>query len=48
MWATDWPIIEDRAAYAQALRVVRDDMSFLNADDRRWMLSGTIQRVWPF
>jgi L-fuconolactonase len=48
MWATDWPIIEDRAAYAQALRVVRDDMSFLNADDRRWMLSGTIERVWPF
>jgi predicted TIM-barrel fold metal-dependent hydrolase len=48
MWATDWPIVEDRATYAQALRVVRDDMSFLNAEDRRWMLSGTIERVWPF
>jgi L-fuconolactonase len=48
MWATDWPIVEDRATYAQALSVVRDDMSFLNADDRRWMLSKTIQRVWPF
>lgn len=48
MWATDWPIIEDHATYAQALRVVRDDMSFLNADDLRWMLSGSIERVWPF
>jgi L-fuconolactonase len=48
MWATDWPIVEDRANYAQALSVVRDDMSFLNADDRRWMLSRTIERVWPF
>jgi L-fuconolactonase len=48
MWATDWPIVEDRATYAQALSVVRDDMRFLNASDRRWMLSGTIERVWPF
>lgn len=48
MWATDWPIVEDRATYAQALSVVRDDMRFLNADDRRWMLSRTIERVWPF
>jgi predicted TIM-barrel fold metal-dependent hydrolase len=48
MWATDWPIIEDRATYAQALSVVRDDMRFLNADDRRWMLSKTVERVWPF
>jgi L-fuconolactonase len=48
MWATDWPIVEDRSTYAKALSVVRDDMSFLNVDDRRWMLSRTIERVWPF
>ena len=49
MWATDWPIIENsHASYAQALRVVRDDMKFLNDDDKRWMLSQTIERVWPF
>jgi len=48
MWATDWPIIEQSGArYEQALRVVRDEMSFLNADDKRWMLSKTIERVWP-
>jgi L-fuconolactonase len=49
MWATDWPIIENsHARYEQALALVRDDMKFLNADDRAWMLSKTIERVWPF
>jgi L-fuconolactonase len=48
MWATDWPIVESHATYAQALSVVRDDMRFLNADDLRWILSKTIERVWPF
>jgi predicted TIM-barrel fold metal-dependent hydrolase len=49
MWATDWPIIEQsHATYSQALSVVRDEMKFLNADDLRWILSKTIERVWPF
>jgi L-fuconolactonase len=48
MWATDWPIIEGFSQYDKALSVVRDSMSFLNADDRHWMLSKTIERVWPF
>ena len=50
MWATDWPIGEQTtdATYARALSVVRDDMKFLNDDDKRWMLSKTIERVWPF
>jgi len=48
MWATDWPIIEQTARYEQALTVVRDDMAFLNAEDKGWMLSKTIERVWPF
>lgn len=48
MWATDWPIVEDRSTYSRALSVVRDEMHFLNAEDRRWMLSKTIERVWPF
>jgi L-fuconolactonase len=50
MWATDWPIVEQtaNASYARALSVVRDDMKFLNDDDKRWMLSKTIERVWPF
>ena len=48
MWATDWPIVENVATYEQALTVVRDDMKFLNDDDKSWILNKTIQRVWPF
>jgi L-fuconolactonase len=48
MWGTDWPIIESAAKYTQALSVVRDDMKFLNDEDKTWMLSKTIERVWPF
>jgi predicted TIM-barrel fold metal-dependent hydrolase len=50
MWATDWPIVENTsgASYTRALTVVRDEMKFLNADDKSWMMSKTIERVWPF
>jgi predicted TIM-barrel fold metal-dependent hydrolase len=49
MWGTDWPIIENsNAKYEQALTVVRDDMKFLNADDKSWLLSKSVERVWPF
>ncbi len=48
MWATDWPLVEQVSTYARALSVVRDDMKFLNAEDKRWILSRTIERVWPF
>jgi L-fuconolactonase len=49
MWATDWPIIENSGAkYEQALSVVRDEMKFLNAEDKEWMLSKSIEEVWKF
>ena len=48
MWATDWPVCLPHATYAQTLQVVRDDMPFLNVEDKHWMLSKTIERVWPF
>ena len=48
MWATDWPIVEITSTYTRALSVVRDEMKFLNNDDRAWMMSKTIERVWPF
>lgn len=47
MWGTDWPIAKQRATYRQRLTVVRDQMSFLNEDDKRWILSDTVARVWP-
>jgi predicted TIM-barrel fold metal-dependent hydrolase len=48
MWATDWPIIEGWSTYDKALTVVRDEMNFLNAEDLSWILSKSIERVWPF
>jgi L-fuconolactonase len=48
MWATDWPISENSTTYAKTLSVVRDDMKFLNAEDKRWLLSKTVERVWAF
>ena len=36
MWATDWPIIENsNTTYDKALTVVRDEMKFLNDDDKQ-------------
>jgi len=48
MWGTDWPVSEHRAKYGQTLAVVRDEMKFLNDDDKSWILSKTVERVWPF
>lgn len=48
MWGTDWPLVERHCGYAGALKVVRDEMKFLNEEDKRWMLSATIERVWRF
>src|SRR5260370_139522 len=45
MWATDWPIVERVASYTKALTVVRDEMKFLNDDDRRWILFRTVTSV---
>jgi predicted TIM-barrel fold metal-dependent hydrolase len=48
MWATDWPIVENVSTYEKALQVVRDEMKFLNAEDKKWIMNKTIERVWPF
>jgi predicted TIM-barrel fold metal-dependent hydrolase len=48
MWGTDWPVSESHTTYDKTLTLVRDDMKFLSADDKSWILSRTIERVWPF
>ncbi len=48
MWGTDWPLVEAHCGYGKALAIVKDEMDFLNAEDRSWILSRTVQRVWPF
>lgn len=48
MWGTDWPIVEAHCGYAKALAMVRDEMKFLNEEDKSWMLSRTVERVWKW
>jgi len=48
MWGTDWPLVENYCGYARALALVRDEMKFLNEEDKSWMLSRTVEKVWPF
>ena len=48
MAGTDWPLVEGYCGYARAVAIVRDQMHFLNDDDKSWMMSKTIERVWPF
>jgi L-fuconolactonase len=48
LWATDWPIVEAHCGYAKALAMVRDEMKFLNEEDKSWMLSRTVERVWKW
>jgi len=46
MWGTDWPLVEGYCGYGKALAMVRDEMAFLNDEDKRWMLSQTVRRVF--
>jgi predicted TIM-barrel fold metal-dependent hydrolase len=48
VWGTDWPVHEKQTIYAKILSVVRDDMKFLNEDDKSWILSKTVQKLWAF
>lgn len=48
MWASDWPVDLRWTTYDKTLSVVRDDMKFLNADDKVWILGRTALQVWPF
>jgi predicted TIM-barrel fold metal-dependent hydrolase len=48
MWGTDWPMVEKSCGYEKALRVVRDEMPFLSAQDKQWILCDTVRRLWRF
>jgi L-fuconolactonase len=48
MWGTDWPISLKQVTYPQAVELFRDHLDFFTPDDRAWMLSKTVQQVWPF
>jgi predicted TIM-barrel fold metal-dependent hydrolase len=45
---TDWPISEKYCSYAEAIGLAREHISFLSAEDRRWICGRTAEQVWPF
>ena len=48
MWATNWPVSLAQLPYARIVELYRGHMSFLAPEERHEILSGTVQRVWPF
>jgi predicted TIM-barrel fold metal-dependent hydrolase len=48
MWGTDWPMVEQKCGYAKALAIVRDELKFLTAEDKEWILGKTVLKLWPF
>ncbi|QDU93583.1 amidohydrolase family protein [Lignipirellula cremea] len=48
MWGSDWPAVEEFCGYARALALYRDEIPFFNNDDRRWILGGVANKLWPF
>ena len=48
MWATNWPVSLQKLTYRSAVALYRDHMEYLSASEREAILSGTVQRLWPF
>ena len=48
MWATNWPVSLAQLPYARIVALYRDRMSFLTPEEREAILSGTVERIWPF
>ncbi|MDQ7988941.1 MAG: amidohydrolase family protein [Candidatus Dactylopiibacterium sp.] len=48
MWGTDWPVSLPHQPYGRIVELYRDHLDFLSPAERRQILSGTVQRVWPF
>lgn len=48
MWGSDWPLITNHCTYSKALELVRDHLDFLTEEDKQWLFSKTVSRVWPF
>lgn len=48
MWDTNWPVSLAQLPYGKIVELYRDHMNFLTREEHREILSGTVQRVWPF
>jgi predicted TIM-barrel fold metal-dependent hydrolase len=48
MWATNWPVSLAQLPYEKIVALYRDHFGFLSREEHAEILSGTVQRVWPF
>ena len=48
MWGTDFPHVLTAGGYVHALELVRDELDFLTNEDKDWLFSGTVRKVWKF
>jgi L-fuconolactonase len=48
MWATNWPVSLKQLPYERIVALYRDRFNFLSEEEHTEILSGTVQRVWPF
>ncbi len=48
MWGTDFPHVLTAGGYVNALELVRDELDFLTNEDKYWLFSGTVRKVWEF
>ena len=48
MAGTDWPIRLDLLDYPGRLSLYRDHLKFFTPRERRMILGGTAEKVWPF
>ncbi|HTW60875.1 MAG TPA: amidohydrolase family protein [Terracidiphilus sp.] len=48
MWDTNWPVSLKQLPYARIVALYRDHFDFVSPEEHREILSGTVQRVWPF
>jgi predicted TIM-barrel fold metal-dependent hydrolase len=47
MWGSDCPFqVQDGHTYANSFALIRDRLDFLSAEDKRWMLGGTAEKVF--
>lgn len=48
MWSTNWPVSLRELSYAKIVELYRNHLTFVTPEEHREILSGTVQRVWPF
>lgn len=44
-WGSDYPVVRRAMTYRQSLEAFRTHCDFVSADDRAWILGGTLQRL---